>query len=208
MTNTLCLSFAELAQSLGPRIDAALAARTRSGRGLPARLREAMRYSLLAPGKRLRPMLVLMAAEACGGTIAGGHAGGLRRGDGPRLFAHSRRPAGHGRRRFASRAAHLPQGLRRGDGHSRRRRPVDAGLPGAGREDSARRPWRPPVVPPWPRPPAPATGRRAGGRHGGGRGQGAAGQVRKRVAACSIRHMVIPRPSNIWNRSTAARPGP
>ena len=28
-----------------------------------------MRYSLLAPGKRLRPMLVLLAAEACGGTI-------------------------------------------------------------------------------------------------------------------------------------------
>ena len=28
-----------------------------------------MRYSLLAPGKRLRPMLVLAAAEACGGPI-------------------------------------------------------------------------------------------------------------------------------------------
>ncbi len=28
-----------------------------------------MRYSLLAPGKRLRPALVLMAAEACGGAI-------------------------------------------------------------------------------------------------------------------------------------------
>ena len=36
--------------------------------GCPARLREAMRYSLLSPGKRLRPMLVLLAAEACGGT--------------------------------------------------------------------------------------------------------------------------------------------
>ena len=32
-------------------------------------LREAMRYSLLAPGKRLRPILVLMASEACGGTV-------------------------------------------------------------------------------------------------------------------------------------------
>ena len=30
-------------------------------------LLEAMRYSLLAPGKRLRPLLVLLAAEACGG---------------------------------------------------------------------------------------------------------------------------------------------
>lgn len=35
--------------------------------GLPASLLEAMRYSLLAPGKRLRPILVVMAAEACGG---------------------------------------------------------------------------------------------------------------------------------------------
>src|SRR5580658_6692269 len=33
----------------------------------PPRLAEAMRYSLLAPGKRLRPLLVLLAAEACGG---------------------------------------------------------------------------------------------------------------------------------------------
>ncbi len=37
--------------------------------GCPARLREAMEYSLLAPGKRLRPQLVLFAAEACGGAI-------------------------------------------------------------------------------------------------------------------------------------------
>jgi geranylgeranyl diphosphate synthase type II len=34
--------------------------------GLPASLLEAMRYSLLAPGKRLRPLLVLLAAEASG----------------------------------------------------------------------------------------------------------------------------------------------
>jgi geranylgeranyl diphosphate synthase type II len=33
----------------------------------PDRLREALRYSLLAPGKRLRPQLVLMACEVCGG---------------------------------------------------------------------------------------------------------------------------------------------
>jgi geranylgeranyl diphosphate synthase type II len=37
------------------------------GEGCPASLVEAMRYSLLAPGKRLRPLLVLLAAEACGG---------------------------------------------------------------------------------------------------------------------------------------------
>lgn len=34
----------------------------------PARLREAIRYALLAPGKRLRPALALWAADACGGT--------------------------------------------------------------------------------------------------------------------------------------------
>jgi geranylgeranyl diphosphate synthase type II len=33
----------------------------------PAQLREAMSYSLLAGGKRLRPVLVLLACEACGG---------------------------------------------------------------------------------------------------------------------------------------------
>ena len=38
--------------------------------GLPETLREAMRYSLLAPGKRLRPLLVVMATEACGGRDA------------------------------------------------------------------------------------------------------------------------------------------
>jgi geranylgeranyl diphosphate synthase type II len=36
---------------------------------VPATLTRAMRYSLLAGGKRLRPMLVLGAAEACGGPL-------------------------------------------------------------------------------------------------------------------------------------------
>jgi geranylgeranyl diphosphate synthase type II len=39
------------------------------GDGCPARLAEAMRHSLLAPGKRMRPLLVLLGAEACGGSI-------------------------------------------------------------------------------------------------------------------------------------------
>ncbi len=34
--------------------------------GCPPRLAEAMRYSLMAGGKRLRPLLCLMAAESCG----------------------------------------------------------------------------------------------------------------------------------------------
>jgi geranylgeranyl diphosphate synthase type II len=47
-------------------LDAAL----RPEAGLPASLLEAMRYSLLAPGKRLRPVLVVMAADACGDGAA------------------------------------------------------------------------------------------------------------------------------------------
>lgn len=35
--------------------------------GCPTRLQEAMAYSLLAGGKRLRPILVMLACEACGG---------------------------------------------------------------------------------------------------------------------------------------------
>jgi geranylgeranyl diphosphate synthase, type II len=69
MSKTTCSSFADLVQLLGPHIDAALHARTQLGEGCPDRLREAMRYSLLAPGKRIRPMLVLLAAKACGGNI-------------------------------------------------------------------------------------------------------------------------------------------
>jgi geranylgeranyl diphosphate synthase, type II len=63
-------SFSELAKRFGPQVDAALTLRLELGEGCPTRLREAMQYSLLAPGKRLRPLLVLLAAEACGGTIA------------------------------------------------------------------------------------------------------------------------------------------
>ena len=47
------------------RLDECLAAKP----GRPERLVEAMRYAVLGPGKRLRPRLVLMAAEACGGEI-------------------------------------------------------------------------------------------------------------------------------------------
>lgn len=36
----------------------------------PERLHQAMRYSVLAGGKRLRPMLCIAACEACGGTAA------------------------------------------------------------------------------------------------------------------------------------------
>ena len=49
-------------------IDAALDRYSNLPVDCPSDLREAIRYSLLAPCKRLRPTLVLFAAEACGGT--------------------------------------------------------------------------------------------------------------------------------------------
>jgi geranylgeranyl diphosphate synthase, type II len=52
-----------------PLIESALSDACRWPSDCPARLGEAMRYSLLAPGKRLRPALVLMACEAVGGDL-------------------------------------------------------------------------------------------------------------------------------------------
>ena len=51
------------------QIEAALGEAVEFGPDCPAQLAEAVRYSLLAPGKRLRPQLVLLAAEACGGSV-------------------------------------------------------------------------------------------------------------------------------------------
>jgi geranylgeranyl diphosphate synthase type II len=51
-------------------LESGLRAAVRPGQGCPAALLEAMQYSLLAGGKRLRPLLVLLAAEACGGSDA------------------------------------------------------------------------------------------------------------------------------------------
>ncbi len=50
-------------------IEAALSAAVQFDADCPERLREAIQYSLLAPGKRLRPQLVLMACEVCGGDV-------------------------------------------------------------------------------------------------------------------------------------------
>ena len=47
-------------------VEAALDAYTVYDDDCPADLRKAIRHSLLAPGKRLRPLLVLMSGEACG----------------------------------------------------------------------------------------------------------------------------------------------
>ncbi len=49
-------------------IDPRLESATRLSSAAPPRLLDAMRYALLAPGKRLRPALVLWAAAACTGS--------------------------------------------------------------------------------------------------------------------------------------------
>lgn len=58
--------FQQYAAAVRVEVDAALEDYTRFDEDCPPQLREAIRYSLLAPGKRLRPLLVLMATEACG----------------------------------------------------------------------------------------------------------------------------------------------
>jgi geranylgeranyl diphosphate synthase, type II len=49
-------------------VDARLREVVRCGDGCPESLAAAMSYSLLATGKRLRPLLVILAAEACGAS--------------------------------------------------------------------------------------------------------------------------------------------
>ena len=52
-------------ETLRHEIESALNGATRLSADCPDRLREAIRYSLLAPGKRLRPILVLAAYDLC-----------------------------------------------------------------------------------------------------------------------------------------------
>ena len=59
-------AFQKFAAEMRPIIEAQLDQYSRFGPGCPARLQAAIRHSLLAPGKRLRPLLVLSAAEICG----------------------------------------------------------------------------------------------------------------------------------------------
>jgi geranylgeranyl diphosphate synthase type II len=62
-------SFSQFAAEARPRVEEALAAYLDLPSGCPPPLADAMRYSLLVPAKRLRPLLVLMAADACGGSV-------------------------------------------------------------------------------------------------------------------------------------------
>lgn len=65
MMAALSQAFLDYAASVRPEIDAALDRISTYDADCPAQLQAAIRHSLLAPGKRLRPLLVLMSAEAC-----------------------------------------------------------------------------------------------------------------------------------------------
>ncbi|QDU63130.1 Farnesyl diphosphate synthase [Planctomycetes bacterium Pan216] len=62
-------SLADLMRSWSERVDHALDRYLGEDYQAPGLLREAMRYSLFAGGKRLRPLLVLLAADACMGAL-------------------------------------------------------------------------------------------------------------------------------------------
>ena len=66
--STPTTSFAELSSAARSEIDRALASYCEFGAECPVPLAEAIRYSLLAPGKRLRPLLCLWGAAAVGGN--------------------------------------------------------------------------------------------------------------------------------------------
>jgi geranylgeranyl diphosphate synthase type II len=56
-------------RGLREQVDESLRAYLELRSGCPLALREAMAYALLAPGKRFRPLLTLLAAEACEGDV-------------------------------------------------------------------------------------------------------------------------------------------
>ncbi|MEC7697070.1 MAG: farnesyl diphosphate synthase [Planctomycetota bacterium] len=60
------MAFTEQAQLLRDQVDLALQRELNFSTDCPSLLSEAIRYAGMGPGKRLRPILVLLAAEACG----------------------------------------------------------------------------------------------------------------------------------------------
>src|SRR5688572_10319105 len=60
------LDFSRLIATLRQEVDVALAGCTEYDADCPPMLAEELRHSLLAPCKRLRPLLVLMSCQACG----------------------------------------------------------------------------------------------------------------------------------------------
>lgn len=69
-------------------IDAALDRLLPAENESPETIHKAMRYSIFAGGKRMRPVLCLAAAEACGRTGSGRLGSRLRRGNDAYVFPH------------------------------------------------------------------------------------------------------------------------
>jgi len=67
---TKTINLSTLNHELLEPIDTALRQYVEYDADCPTQLRAAIEYSLLAPGKRLRPQLVVLATQACGGSIA------------------------------------------------------------------------------------------------------------------------------------------
>ncbi|MDD3588162.1 MAG: polyprenyl synthetase family protein [Thermoguttaceae bacterium] len=63
------VSAQDYVDSLRQQIDEYLARSTMIPPASPRRLRDAMRYSLLLPGKRLRPIMTMLASQWCGGDL-------------------------------------------------------------------------------------------------------------------------------------------
>lgn len=68
MNQTENTSISAYLTELRTEIESALDQATVFDSDCPVRLSEAIRYSVLAPGKRLRPLLTLLACELCGGS--------------------------------------------------------------------------------------------------------------------------------------------
>jgi geranylgeranyl diphosphate synthase type II len=64
------MNLKEYLEARAAEVDAALDAALPAAKQRPSSIHEAMRYSLFAGGKRLRPVLTLAAAEACSGDPA------------------------------------------------------------------------------------------------------------------------------------------
>ena len=62
-------NFAEITASYHQLIESGLDEYSQFDEDCPDVLREAIRYSLLAPGKRLRPLLTLIAVDVCGSEV-------------------------------------------------------------------------------------------------------------------------------------------
>ena len=70
MTTSDAALFPPEIESYRQQIDSHLDTYSQLDSDCPDHLREAIRYCLLAPGKRVRPLLVLTAANLCGGDIS------------------------------------------------------------------------------------------------------------------------------------------